>query len=149
MPSAFSRRKVLAGASLFGGLSLLHALPCHIEPDPLREASTDSRTNSDQSSFETLKEVEAGVLRVGYAGAGPSSGVPVILLHGWPYDIHSFADVSPLRASAGYRVIVPYLRGYGTTHFLSEGAFRNGQPSALALGPADQFLLKPELAAPS
>ena len=66
-------------------------------------------------SFGTLKQVDAGVLSVGYAEAGPGDGPAVILLHGWPYDIHSYADVTPLLASAGYRVIVPYLRGYGTT----------------------------------
>jgi pimeloyl-ACP methyl ester carboxylesterase len=74
-----------------------------------------------------------GVLNVGYAEAGPSGGPPVILLHGWPYDIHSYADVAPLLGSAGYRVIVPFLRGYGTTRFRSDTAFRNGQPSALAV----------------
>ena len=73
------------------------------------------------------------MLNVGYAEAGPADGPPVILLHGWPYDIHSFVDVVPLLASAGYRVIVPYLRGYGATRFLSSETFRNGQPSALAV----------------
>ncbi len=81
----------------------------------------------------TLKQVAAGVLNIGYADAGPSNGRPVILLHGWPYDIHSFADVVPLLASEGRRVIVPYLRGYGTTSFLSSDTLRNGQQSALAL----------------
>ena len=84
------------------------------------------------TSFASLKQIDAGVLDVGYAEAGPTNGPPVILLHGWPYDIYSFVDVTPLLASAGYRVIVPYLRGYGTTRFLSPDAFRNGQPSALA-----------------
>jgi pimeloyl-ACP methyl ester carboxylesterase len=84
------------------------------------------------TSFASLKQIDAGVLNVGYAEAGPTNGPPVILLHGWPYDIYSFVDVTPLLASAGYRVIVPYLRGYGTTRFLSPDAFRNGQPSALA-----------------
>ena len=84
-------------------------------------------------SLGTLKQVAAGVLNVGYADAGPANGRPVILLHGWPYDIHSFVDVVPLLASAGYRVIVPYLRGYGTTSFLSSDTFRNGQQAALAL----------------
>ncbi len=84
-------------------------------------------------SFGQLKQIEAGVLEVGYAEAGPRDGPPVILLHGWPYDIHSFADVAPLLASAGYRVLVPYVRGYGTTRFLSAGTFRNGQPSVVAL----------------
>lgn len=81
----------------------------------------------------TLKQVAAGVLNVGYDDAGPANGRPVILLHGWPYDIHSFVDVVPLLASAGYRVIVPYLRGYGTTSFLSSDTLRNGQQTALAL----------------
>jgi pimeloyl-ACP methyl ester carboxylesterase len=67
------------------------------------------------SSFASLKQVDAGVLNVGYAEAGPVDGPAVILLHGWPYDIHSYVDVVPMLASAGYRVIVPYLRGYGTT----------------------------------
>src|SRR6202034_482778 len=86
-----------------------------------------------QSSFASLKQVNAGLLSVGYAEAGPADGPPVILLHGWPYDIYSFVDVAPVLASAGYRVIVPYLRGYGTTRFLSGETFRNGQPSAVAV----------------
>jgi pimeloyl-ACP methyl ester carboxylesterase len=85
------------------------------------------------TSFGPLKQIDAGVLNVGYAEAGPANGPAVILLHGWPYDIHSFVDVAPMLASAGYRVIVPYLRGYGTTRFLSSDTFRNGQPSVLAL----------------
>ena len=83
-------------------------------------------------SFGPLKQVDAGVLNVAYAEAGPAAGPPVVLLHGWPYDIYSFVDVAPLLASAGYRVIVPYLRGYGTTRFLSNDTVRNGQPSAIA-----------------
>ena len=85
------------------------------------------------SALGPLTQIDAGVLNIGYAEAGPSNGRTVILLHGWPYDIHSFVDVAPRLASAGYRVIVPYLRGYGTTSFLSSETFRNGQPSALAL----------------
>ena len=85
------------------------------------------------TSFASLKQIDAGVLNVGYAEAGPSDGPAVILLHGWPYDIHSYVDVAPLLASAGYRVIVPYLRGYGTTRFLSRETPRNGQQSALAV----------------
>jgi pimeloyl-ACP methyl ester carboxylesterase len=84
-------------------------------------------------SFGALKQIDAGVLNVGYAEAGPANGPAVILLHGWPYDIHSFVDVAPLLASAGYRVIVPYLRGYGATRFLSSDTFRNGQQSVIAL----------------
>src|SRR6201997_4468798 len=89
-------------------------------------------TPGTDGSFGTLKQVDAGVLSVGDAEAGPEDGPAVILLHGWPYDIHSFAEVTPLLASAGYRVIVPYLRGYGTTRFLSSASLRNGQPAALA-----------------
>ena len=85
------------------------------------------------TSFGPLKQIDAGLLNVGYAEAGPADGPAVVLLHGWPYDIHSFVDVAPLLASAGYRVIVPYLRGYGTTRFLSSDTFRNGQQSVVAL----------------
>src|SRR5215469_12147462 len=83
--------------------------------------------------FGALKQVDAGVLSVGYAEAGPADGPVVLLLHGWPYDIHSYVEVAPLLASAGYRSIIPYLRGYGTTRFLSADTLRNGQPSALAV----------------
>jgi pimeloyl-ACP methyl ester carboxylesterase len=83
--------------------------------------------------FGALKQVDAGLLSVGYAEAGPPDGPAVILLHGWPYDIHSYADVTRLLASAGYRVIVPYLRGYGTTRFLSDATHRNGQQSVLGV----------------
>ena len=79
-----------------------------------------------------MKQIDAGVLNIGYADVGPAGGPPVILLHGWPYDIHSYLDVAPLLAAAGYRAIVPYLRGYGTTRFLSSDTSRNGQQSALA-----------------
>jgi pimeloyl-ACP methyl ester carboxylesterase len=85
------------------------------------------------ASFGALKQIDAGDLNVGYAVAGPADGPPVLLLHGWPYDIHSFVDVTPALAQGGYRVIVPYLRGYGTTRFRSPDTLRNGQPSALAL----------------
>jgi pimeloyl-ACP methyl ester carboxylesterase len=84
------------------------------------------------TSFKTLKQIKAGSLDVGYAEDGPANGTPVILLHGWPYDIHSFVEVAPILAAAGYRVIVPYLRGYGTTRFLSADTPRNGQQAALA-----------------
>jgi len=85
------------------------------------------------TSFTPLKQIDAGLLNVGYAEAGPAHGPPVLLLHGWPYDIYSFVDVAPLLASAGHRVIVPYLRGYGATRFLAAETFRNGQPGAVAL----------------
>ena len=96
---------------------------------PAGAATIEAGTNT---SFGPLKQIEAGLLSVGYAEAGPANGRPVLLLHGWPYDIYSFVEVAPLLAAAGYRVIVPYLRGYGTTRFLSSETFRNGQPSAVA-----------------
>ena len=84
------------------------------------------------TGFPPLKQIEAGLLDVGYAEVGPAGGTPVVLLHGWPYDIHAFVDVAPLLAAKGYRAIVPYLRGYGTTRFLSPETFRNGQQGAVA-----------------
>jgi len=92
-----------------------------------------ANTATVKGTFETIRQIDAGVLNVGYAETGPQTGFPAILLHGWPYDIHSFIDVAPLLASAGYRVIIPYLRGYGTTQFLSIDTLRNGQQSAIAL----------------
>jgi len=86
-----------------------------------------------RASFDTVKQIDAGVLNIGYAEAGPANGPPVILLHGWPYDIHSYEEVAPLLAAKGYRVIIPYLRGYGSTRFLSGDTIRNGQQSALAV----------------
>jgi pimeloyl-ACP methyl ester carboxylesterase len=85
------------------------------------------------TSFASLKQIDAGDLSVTYAEAGPANGPPVILLHGWPYDIYSYIDVAPVLATAGYHVIVPYARGYGPTRFLSSETLRNGQPSALAV----------------
>src|SRR5260370_970131 len=89
------------------------------------------------TSFGPLKQIDAGVLNVGYAEVGPLDGPAAILLHGWPYDIYSYVDVAPLLASAGFRVFVPYVRGYGTTRFLSSATFRNGQPSAVAVDVID------------
>ncbi|WP_371425079.1 alpha/beta fold hydrolase [Tardiphaga sp.] len=83
------------------------------------------------TSFKPLKQINAGDLSVAYAEDGPANGPVVLLLHGWPYDIYSYVDVAPLLASAGYRVIIPYLRGYGGTRFLSDATVRNGQPAAL------------------
>jgi pimeloyl-ACP methyl ester carboxylesterase len=85
------------------------------------------------TAFGPIRQIEAGVLNVGYVDAGPPDGPAVVLLHGWPYDIHSYAEVTPLLAAAGYRVIVPHLRGFGTTHFLSDETIRNGEQAALAL----------------
>jgi len=88
---------------------------------------------STNASFGPLRQIDAGLLNVGYAEVGAADGPPLVLLHGWPYDIHSYVDVAPLLAARGYRVIVPYLRGYGTTRFRSSETFRSGQPSVVAL----------------
>ena len=95
--------------------------------------AANTKKSGPNTSFRSLKQVDAGVLNIGYAEAGPTDGPIVLLLHGWPYDIHSYVEVAPALASAGYRVIVPYVRGYGTTRFLPSGTFRNGQPSAIAV----------------
>jgi len=116
------------GAVRFGMLNPANAQPANPRPADLPSPKPGANT-----SFGSLKQIDAGLLKVGYAEAGPADGPAVILLHGWPYDIHSFVDVTPLLASAGYRVIVPHLRGYGTTRFLSRETFRNAQQSAVAL----------------
>src|SRR5262245_43934156 len=95
---------------------LLGAAVMSIAAAPVaRAVAADTRASSvgTNKSFGQLKQIDAGVLNIGYAEAGPAGGPPVILLHGWPYDIHTYVDVAPLLAGAGYRVIVPYLRGYG------------------------------------
>src|SRR5262245_45027108 len=117
---------VTAAAAQFGIANAVNA--------QLRTATEPARIKpGTHTSFAPLKQIDAGVLNVSYAEAGPADGTPVILLHGWPYDIYSFVDVAPLLASAGYRAIIPYVRGYGSTRFLSSETFRNGQPSALAV----------------
>lgn len=98
----------------------------------VRGETETPRSSATNASFGTIKQIDAGVLNVGYAEVGPATGPVAILLHGWPYDIHSFVDVAPILAQAGYRVIIPYLRGYGSTHFLSSETLRNGEPAALA-----------------
>ena len=99
----------------------------------LTDQNAPSIRSLRNTSFAPLKQISAGLLNVGYAEAGPPDGPSVILLHGWPYDIHSFVDVAPVLATHGYRVIVPYLRGYGTTRFLSSETMRNGQQSVVAV----------------
>jgi pimeloyl-ACP methyl ester carboxylesterase len=99
---------------------------CSPTPAPTPESATP------HTSFAAMKQVDAGLLNVGYAEDGPHDGPPVILLHGWPYDIHSYVDVAPALAAKGYRVIVPFLRGYGTTTFRSPDTFRNGQQAVVA-----------------
>jgi pimeloyl-ACP methyl ester carboxylesterase len=96
-------------------------------------ANVPATSAGTHTSFASLKQIDAGLLNVGYAEAGPADGQPVILLHGWPYDIHSYVDVAPILAAAGYRVIVPFLRGYGSTRFLSSSTLRNGEQAPVAL----------------
>ena len=124
----FGTAAMAVAAAQFGIAGFAAAQPSkHTRPDlPTIKQGT-------HTSFSSLKQIDAGLLNIGYAEAGPANGPAVILLHGWPYDIHSFVDVAPLLASAGYRVIVPYTRGYGSTRFISNETVRNAQPSAVAL----------------
>jgi pimeloyl-ACP methyl ester carboxylesterase len=130
------RRFAMAGLSAGVALVAPGALFAEVtQPLSSRSILADLPTMKPgtNTSFSSLKQINAGLLNVGYAEAGPADGGAVILLHGWPYDIYSFVDVAPLLAAAGYRVIVPYLRGYGTTRFLSSETSRNGQQSVVAL----------------
>ncbi len=129
--ASFARRRFLMGAASAATAAAL--------PTGLSRAATGAPPHDTDGSpialspaFGVLKQVDAGDLRVGYVEAGPADGPPVLLLHGWPYDVHTYEDVAPLLAAAGHRVIVPYARGYGTTRFLSPGTPRNGQQGALA-----------------
>jgi pimeloyl-ACP methyl ester carboxylesterase len=122
------RRFLGAAAMMIAARRLGIARAPHAPPRTMRQTASTSA-----SPFGPIKQIDAGDLNVGYVDAGPASGRPVILLHGWPYDIHSFADVTPMLASSGHRVIVPYVRGYGTTRFRSSGTVRNGQQSVVAL----------------
>jgi hypothetical protein len=128
----FGRRRFLEVAA--GALVTTQLMPVQaanaglVLDEPIRLAESEGT-----GSFTSLKQIDAGVLDVGYVEAGPIDGPAVILLHGWPYDIHSFGEVTPRLASAGFHVIVPYVRGYGSTRFLSKETSRTGQPSALAV----------------
>ena len=124
----FGTAALTIAAAQLGMIGSADAQPSKTKPTQLPAIKRGTYT-----SFPSLKQIDAGVLNVGYAEAGPADGPAAILLHGWPYDIHSYVDVAPLLASAGYRVIVPYLRGYGTTRFLSSETFRNGQQSVVAV----------------
>ena len=129
------QRRRLLGAAAMSVAAAQFALTGSAEAQPTGQTTSDTHAvrPGANTSFAPLKQIDAGLLNVGYAEVGPIGGEPVILMHGWPYDIHSFVDVAPLLASAGRRVIVPYLRGYGTTRFLSSETMRNGQPSAVAV----------------
>lgn len=125
-----ARRRLLGAAALsFGAAEFLMSGSAEAKP----AKAVAMKAIAPLRSFGPLKQIDAGVLNVGFAEAGPPDGPPVILLHGWPYDIHSFVDVAPLLVARGYRVIVPYLRGFGSTRFLSTSTFRNGEQAAVAL----------------
>ena len=128
------RRRFMGNAALAVAATQLAFLgSANAQPRNAVSSDVPATKPGTHTSFASLKQIDAGLLNVGYAEDGPATGPPVILLHGWPYDIYSFVDVAPLLASAGYRVIVPYLRGYGTTRFLSSETMRNAQQSAVAL----------------
>jgi pimeloyl-ACP methyl ester carboxylesterase len=133
-----SRRRLLAVAGLSAGAAMLapnvlFAEDIENSSNKALQQDASASAQGSSTSFGPIKQIDAGVLNIGYAEAGPSDGPVAVLLHGWPYDIHSYVDVAPLLASKGYRVIVPYLRGHGTTHFLSSDTFRNAQQSVVAL----------------
>jgi pimeloyl-ACP methyl ester carboxylesterase len=121
-PAVDSRRRRLIGAMTLTAATAALARPSHAQ----------AATSAKHLPFGALKQIDAGPLSVGYAELGPATGTPVLLLHGWPYDIHAFAEVGPQLGAAGYRVIVPHLRGYGSTRFRSADTPRNGQQMALA-----------------
>src|SRR3989442_14336494 len=127
------RRFLGTAAKSIAAASLGVIRPARAQSSKTQQADVPPPKPGSHSSFGPIKQIDAGLLNIGYAEVGPTDGPVVILLHGWPYDIHSYVDVAPLLASKGYPVIVPYLRGYGTTRFLSNETFRNGQQSVVAL----------------
>jgi pimeloyl-ACP methyl ester carboxylesterase len=128
------RRRFFGTAAMtLAGAQLILSGSADAQSGKMKPAEMRKIKPGTNTSFASLKQVDAGTLNIGYAEAGPANGPVVILLHGWPYDIHSFVDVAPLLASAGYRVIVPHLRGYGTTRFLSSETVRNGQQAVVAI----------------
>jgi len=144
----YNRRRFLSTAAMYLGASGLAVAGIkHGEFTNDIKSITMNSDNQPHNFFGPIKQINTGLLNVGYVDEGPTNGPVVILLHGWPYDIHSYAEVAPLLVAAGYRVIIPYLRGFGSTRFLSDKTFRNGQQSALALDVIDLmdslFIKKP------
>lgn len=130
----YNRRRFLGSAAMsIAAVKIVATASEYLESGGTKASSPSSIIRPTNPTFGPLKQIDAGLLNVGYAEAGPANGSPVILLHGWPYDIHTYVDVAPLLAAKGYRVIVPYLRGYGTTRFLSLDTLRNGQQSVIAV----------------
>ncbi|HEX3634088.1 MAG TPA: alpha/beta hydrolase [Paraburkholderia sp.] len=126
------RRRRLLGTTV-AGISLMELGLSGLAQAQSNSTTSNTKATGQVASFGAIRQVNAGALSIGYAEAGPRNGPVVILLHGWPYDIYSFAEVTPLLAAAGYRVIVPYLRGYGSTRFLSADTPRNGQQAVVAV----------------
>jgi pimeloyl-ACP methyl ester carboxylesterase len=128
------RRRRLLGTSL-AGLSLLELGLGDLAraAEPADGSAKPKHAVASHASFDTIRQIDAGTLNIGYVDAGPKDGPVVFLLHGWPYDIYSYADVAPMLTAKGYRVIIPYLRGYGTTRFLSADTPRNGQQAVVAV----------------
>ena len=128
--SGFSRRQFGLMATAAASAAAMSA--CAAPSQPAGSSDTPAPPSAPTHNLNPVKQINAGDLSIGYTDAGPTDGRPVILLHGWPYDIHSYADVSAALADRGFRVIVPYLRGFGSTRFLTNAAVRNGQQAALA-----------------
>ena len=133
MPEQINNRRRLLLGTTVAGISLLELGLSGLAAAQSNSMSANTPGATRVASFDNLRQINAGTLSIGYAEAGPQNGPVVILLHGWPYDIYSFAEVTPILAAAGYRVIVPYLRGYGSTRFLSADTPRNGQQSVVAV----------------
>src|SRR5580692_3456315 len=127
------RRRLFGAAAMSIAVAQLGLLESASAQSGKATAKVPALKPGTNTAFKSMKQIKTGLLNVGYAEDGPADGPPVLLLHGWPYDIHSYVDVAPLLAAKGYRVIVPYLRGYGTTSFLSSATMRNAQQSAVAL----------------
>jgi pimeloyl-ACP methyl ester carboxylesterase len=133
IPNGLSRRRALQVLGIAGGAALLGRTPALAGDTGASTPGARTPSGAKDPSLGPVRQIDAGDLNVGYVEVGSASGRAIILLHGWPYDIHSFAEVAPLLASKGYRAIVPYLRGYGTTRFRSRETRRSGQPSAVAV----------------
>jgi pimeloyl-ACP methyl ester carboxylesterase len=133
MSDGINRRGFLGTSALALAAAQLGIRPASAESSASAPTDVSTKTFRTRAAFGPLKQINAGLLNIGYAEEGPANGPAVILLHGWPYDIHSFVDVAPILAAKGYRVIVPFLRGYGTTRFLASDTVRNGQQSVVAL----------------
>jgi pimeloyl-ACP methyl ester carboxylesterase len=131
------QRRLFLGAAAFAAAAVGIAGTVRAQTAGAGSSALASVKSGTHTSFPALKQVKTGVLDIGYAELGPADGPAVLLLHGWPYDIYSFVDVAPVLADAGYRVLIPYLRGYGTTRFLSSKTPRNGQQAAIAVDMID------------